>query len=118
MLQDVLSKGPAPLISDRQVVIFDFTGSAIRYFLWSFIPILLYCDSIKDEYIFICEEYLQIILGITLLSSLNSFYAGAKLYDALLFLGIRQINYFSNHKFLTDSGSLNTRGILNEIHHP
>ena len=83
------------------MVNFDFTGSPIGYFHWTIIPILLYSDSIKDEYIFIWEGYSQIIPGITLLTSLYSFYAAAKLYDALQSLWIRQINYFSNPEITT-----------------
>ncbi len=46
------------------------------------------------------------------------FYAGSKHYDGSQFLGIRQIKDNSTTKVLTESGELNTSGILGYIRHP
>lgn len=86
--------------------------------LVTFIPIILYAESIDSKYIFTWSGYLQIIRGIILLISIYLFFAGAKLYNALQFLGFRQIKYFSNHKSLTSDGNLDMSGILSVIRHP
>jgi protein-S-isoprenylcysteine O-methyltransferase Ste14 len=44
--------------------------------------------------------------------------AGAKHYDGLVFLGIRQIKSKSIHKSLTESGGLDMTGILGIVRHP
>lgn len=102
------------------------TGSMTRFYrlffnlfsLVTFIPIILFSISIKGENFFRWTGYLQFIRGIAIFTSLYLFYAGAKHYDALQFLGIRQMKNFSNHKALTDSGNLNISGILSVIRHP
>ena len=101
-------------------------GSRTRFYrlffnlfsLLTFVPILLFSISIKDEAFFSWTGYLQIIRGIAVFSSLYLFYAGAKHYNALQFLGIRQIKNYSNHKTLNESGNLDIGGILSVIRHP
>jgi hypothetical protein len=98
---------------------FRFYRISYNFFSFvTFMPIILYAEFIKGENIFIWGGYLQIIRGIILLISLFLFIAGAKHYDGLVFLGIRQIKYFSNHKSLTDSGCFDVSGILSVIRHP
>ena len=88
------------LISDKFVSIINTKfGSRRRFYriffnlfsLVTFIPILLYSIIIKSEYLFIWTGYLQLIRGLAMIASIYLFYAGAKHYDALQFLGIRQI---------------------------
>jgi len=101
-------------------------GSRIRFYriafnlfsLITFIPIIFFALSIRGEYIFSWTGYLKLIQGFVLFISLYLYFSGARHYDALQFLGIRQLKNFSNHKTLTDSGYLDTRGILNVIRHP
>ena len=93
----------------------------ISYNLFSlitFIPIILYSELNTGDYIFIWNGHLETIRGAILLFSLFLFSAGAKHYDGLVFLGIRQIKFFSNHKSLKESGGLDMSGILSVIRHP
>jgi protein-S-isoprenylcysteine O-methyltransferase Ste14 len=101
-------------------------GSRTRYYrlffnlfsLLTFVPIILFSLSIKGEAFFSWTGYLQLLRAIAIFTSLYLFYAGARHYDALQFLGIRQIRSSSNHRTLTDSGHLDISGILGVIRHP
>lgn len=84
----------------------------------TFLPIILFSILIKSEYIFIWTGYLQILRGIIIFFALYLFYAGARNYDGLQFLGIRQVRNNSNQKSLTGDGNLNMSGILKLIRHP
>ncbi len=46
------------------------------------------------------------------------FFAGAKHYDMLQFLGLRQISAGTSHSALTETGMLDTTGILGITRHP
>jgi protein-S-isoprenylcysteine O-methyltransferase Ste14 len=46
------------------------------------------------------------------------FFAGSRLYDMLQFLGLRQIRTGSSHSALTETGTLDTAGILGVTRHP
>jgi len=101
-------------------------GKRIRFYrisfnifsLVTFIPIIIFAISIRGEYFFRWTGYFQIIQGIVIFISLYLYLAGARHYNVLQFLGIHQIKYFSNHKSLTESGHLDTSGILSIIRHP
>lgn len=86
--------------------------------LVTFIPIIIFAKTIQSEYLFRWTGYLQLFRGIVIFLSLFLFYAGAKSFDLLQFLGIRQIRNFSNNKLPTDLGNLNMDGILSVIRHP
>jgi protein-S-isoprenylcysteine O-methyltransferase Ste14 len=51
-------------------------------------------------------------------NSVQSFYAGAKHYDGLQFIGIRQIREKESRKGLTEAGGIDTTGILGVVRHP
>jgi protein-S-isoprenylcysteine O-methyltransferase Ste14 len=115
------------LISNKFIsIIKSKLGTKYRFYrlaynlfsLVTFVPIILYSESIKGDYIFVWSGYLQIIRGAILLISIFLFIAGAKHYDGTVFLGIRQIKYLSNQKSLTDSGNLDVKGILSVLRHP
>jgi protein-S-isoprenylcysteine O-methyltransferase Ste14 len=84
----------------------------------TFVPIILYASTLNSGYIYQWAGYAQIPRIIAIILSLFLFYAGGRHYDGLQFLGIRQIRAQTNHKSLTDTGDLNTRGILRIIRHP
>jgi protein-S-isoprenylcysteine O-methyltransferase Ste14 len=46
------------------------------------------------------------------------FFAGARHYDMLQFLGLRQIRTGTSHSALTETGTLNTTGVLGITRHP
>ncbi len=55
-----------------------------------------------------------ILLGITVLL----FFFGGRRYDALQMLGIKQIRERTSNKVITDTGELDTSGILGITRHP
>ncbi len=84
----------------------------------TFLPIIYFFEFNGGEDIFIWQGYLHLIQGSFLLIALFLFVAGSKHYDGLVFLGIFQIKDFSSQKSLSESGELDTGGILNVIRHP
>jgi len=115
------------LISNKFISFIQITlGTKFRFYrifyntfsLITFFPIILYSEFNKGEYIFTWTGNSRIIQGAMLAISLFLFIAGTKHYDGLVFLGIRQIKSFSNQKALTESGDLDTNGILSVIRHP
>lgn len=102
------------------------TGENARFYrityntisLVTFVPIMLFASSLRGENIFTWSGYLQIIRILIIVITILLFYAGAKHYDSLQFLGLRQIKNFSNHNSLKKDGGLDKSGILNVIRHP
>jgi protein-S-isoprenylcysteine O-methyltransferase Ste14 len=82
------------------------------------IPVVLYTLSIRGPVIFRWEGYLVIVQVLLLATSIFLFVAGAKHYDLLTFLGIRQIRRETSSGALTASGLLDTTGIHGVIRHP
>lgn len=82
------------------------------------IPVLVYSYSVKSEILFRWEGLYIIFQAIIVVISFYFFYSGAKYYDGLQFLGIRQIKEDNLHKLLSQSGQLDTKGILCVTRHP
>jgi protein-S-isoprenylcysteine O-methyltransferase Ste14 len=55
-----------------------------------------------------------VVLGLAVLL----FYLGGRHYDALQFLGVKQIQEGNSNKVITDTGELDTSGILGITRHP
>jgi protein-S-isoprenylcysteine O-methyltransferase Ste14 len=82
------------------------------------IPVVLLAYSIQTQVIFQWNGYMRIgqviLLGIAVLL----FFFGGRRYDALQMLGIKQIRERTSNKVITDTGELDTSGILGITRHP
>jgi protein-S-isoprenylcysteine O-methyltransferase Ste14 len=82
------------------------------------IPVALFAHSTQTEVIFNWYGYMRIgqviLLGIAVLL----FFLGGRHYDAGQMLGIKQIRERTSHRVLTDTGELDTSGILGITRHP
>lgn len=82
------------------------------------IPVAVYSYSVQSEPVFRWGGYLRIFQVLLFLIAVLLFLAGIKHYDALQFLGIRQLKERTNQDGLTKSGGLNATGVLGMIRHP
>lgn len=82
------------------------------------IPVALFAHSIQTQVIFTWSGYMRIgqvmVLGLTALL----FFLGGRHYDAYQLLGIKQIQEGTSNKLITDTGELDTSGILGITRHP
>jgi protein-S-isoprenylcysteine O-methyltransferase Ste14 len=86
--------------------------------LVTLIPVFVYEQSLRGPMLFHWEGFLILFQVILLISVLMLFLAGARHYDLLQFSGLRQIKTGSSHKALTETGKLDTTGILDITRHP
>ncbi|MFC1596712.1 methyltransferase family protein [Planctomycetota bacterium] len=82
------------------------------------IPIILFAQSMEGHVLFRWEGFLIVFQLLLLGLAGFLFFAGARHYDMLQFLGFRQIMTGALHGALTESGQLNTSGILGVTRHP
>ena len=94
----------------------------ISYNIFSFlslIALMLFEKSLATSLLFDWNfGYLQLLQVLLLMLSLLLFYLGAKQYDGMEFLGIRQLKHGFKSKTLSTSGKIQTKGILGVIRHP
>lgn len=98
-----------------------FRTYRILYNLFSlitFLPLMWYSYSLKNEIIFNWSGYFQIARISILLTCFLLFFAGSRSYDLLSFFGFRQIQKGEHHKTMSENGNLSTAGILGIIRHP
>jgi len=86
--------------------------------LVTLIPVVLYANSMEGEPLFSWEGYWRVVQVLLLAASVFLFVAGARHYDALSFLGLRQLRDRDSCVGLTESCGLNTSGILGVMRHP
>jgi len=86
--------------------------------LVALIPVLLYSYQIKGQLIYTWEGYLIIIQFILFMIAFILFLTGARKYDMMQFLGIRQIQSGQSHTPLTESGKIDMSGVLGITRHP
>lgn len=84
----------------------------------TFLPLLFYSKSLKGSVLFSWEGYLTIIQIALLIIVVFLFIAGGMKYDMLEFFGIRQIKTGKSHSILSESGDIDTSGILSITRHP
>ena len=101
-------------------------GPAFRFYrlfynliaILTLIPVLIIAYSIQTQVIFQWNGYLRIgqviLLGIAVLM----FFLGGRKYDVRQMLGIKQIKEGTSNKALTDTGELDTSGVLGITRHP
>ena len=82
------------------------------------IPVALFAYSIPPQVIFYWNGYMRIGQVILLGLAVLLFFLGGRHYDARQFLGIKQIREGTANKLLTDTGELDTSGILSITRHP
>jgi protein-S-isoprenylcysteine O-methyltransferase Ste14 len=82
------------------------------------IPVILYGRSLHAPVIFRWEGFVIVFQVLLLTIGILLFLAGARHYDMLQFLGIRQIRTGASHGALTATGRLHTTGILRITRHP
>ncbi|MHC4398315.1 MAG: methyltransferase family protein [Planctomycetota bacterium] len=82
------------------------------------IPVILYAQSIESHVLFRWEGFLIVFQVLLLALAGLLFFAGARHYDMLQFLGFRQMMTGTSHGALTESGQLSTSGILGVTRHP
>ena len=101
-------------------------GSKYRFYrlffnliaILTLMPVALVAYSIQTQVIFPWNGYMRIgqviLLGIAALL----FFLGGRHYDARHMLGIKQIREGKSNKVLTDTGELDTSGVLSITRHP
>ncbi|MFC1828222.1 methyltransferase family protein [Thermodesulfobacteriota bacterium] len=101
-------------------------GSGFRFYrlifnavaVVSLVPVVLYGHSIRGAAVFHWNGPGVLLRAILLAAAVGLFFAGAKHYDFFQFLGVRQIKDNNMHGAITESGRLDTTGILNMTRHP
>jgi protein-S-isoprenylcysteine O-methyltransferase Ste14 len=82
------------------------------------IPVALFAYSIQTQVIFDWNGYSRIGQVTLLWIAVLLFFLGGRHYDARQFLGIKQIKVGTSNKILTDTGELDTSGVLGITRHP
>lgn len=82
------------------------------------VPVILYNQAIQGPPVFRWEGFMIIFQVFLLAIVVLLFFAGARHYDMLQFLGLRQIRTGTSHSTLTETGNLDTTGILSITRHP
>jgi len=82
------------------------------------IPVLFYSGSLRGDSFFLWSGAWRPIQLILVMGALALFYSGGRHYDLRQFLGIRQVMEHEWRKGLTETGGLDTTGILGVIRHP
>jgi protein-S-isoprenylcysteine O-methyltransferase Ste14 len=86
--------------------------------LITLVPVLLYSASIPGEPLIRWQGYFKILQLFLFVCALYFFIAGMMNYDMLQFMGIRQIRNGESHVSLSESGTLNTTGVMGITRHP
>ncbi|MBW2171171.1 MAG: hypothetical protein JRF69_04190 [Deltaproteobacteria bacterium] len=82
------------------------------------IPVAIYSYAVQGESVFVWDGYLRMLQVFLFLIAIFLFSAGVTHYDALQFLGIRQVKQRSISEGMTKTGELNATGILGIMRHP
>jgi protein-S-isoprenylcysteine O-methyltransferase Ste14 len=82
------------------------------------VPVMLFAYSVRTQPIFSWDGYLRIVQVLLLGTAVLLFFLGARHYDARQLLGIKQIQEGTSDKAITDSGKLDTSGVLGMVRHP
>ena len=86
--------------------------------LATLIPVMVFEQSLRGPMLFRWQGFLILFQVLLLISALLLFLAGARHYDLLQFSGFRQIKTGSSHNALTETGELDTTGVLDITRHP
>jgi protein-S-isoprenylcysteine O-methyltransferase Ste14 len=86
--------------------------------LLTLIPVIWYTFSLQTEAVFDWHGYLRPVQVILIGTGVMLFFLGVRKYDARRFLGLSQLNETESSMGITQSGELNTSGILAVMRHP
>ena len=101
-------------------------GDSYRYYrlffniisILTLLPVLLYSSTLHLEPFFTWSGAWRPVQLFLALGALALFYGGGRHYDMFQFLGTRQIAEHESKGGLTESGGLDTSGILGVVRHP
>ena len=101
-------------------------GSKYRFYrlffnliaILTLIPVALFVSSIRTQAIFHWDGYLRIGQVFLLVIAFWLFFLGGRHFDIRQVLGIKQIKERTSNKAITDTGELDTSGILGITRHP
>ena len=82
------------------------------------IPVLIYSGTLHGDTFFSWSGVWRPVQFFLALGALTLFYAGGRRYDLQQFLGVRQVIENESGKGLTETGGIDTSGILGVIRHP
>ena len=82
------------------------------------IPVASYASSIRTQAIFNWDGYMRIGQVLLLVIALLLFFLGGRHYDIRQVLGITQIKEGTLNKAISDTGELDTSGVLGITRHP
>jgi len=86
--------------------------------LTTFIPLVLYSQSLKGLVLFRWQGYMTMVQCVLLVIVMALTISGLLKYDLLQLIGFRQIKYGKSDSALSESGELDTSGILGLTRHP
>jgi methanethiol S-methyltransferase len=81
-------------------------------------PVIWYKYSLQTEPLFEFSGYLQGLQIVSICLAVILFFLGAKKYDSRRFLGLSQLKESESAPGITQSGGLDTSGVLSIIRHP
>lgn len=101
-------------------------GSKYRYYrlFYNFvafatlIPVILYSANLKGPVVFHWDGFISIFRFVLMAASILLFILGAFKYDLLQLLGIRQIISGNSFSALSETGDIDTSGVLSLTRHP
>ncbi len=101
-------------------------GSRFRYYrlfynavaVLTLVPVVLFSYSLRTQPLFSWDGYLRIVQVLLFGTAVLLLFLGARHYDARQLLGIRQIQEGTLNEAATESGKLDTSGVLDIIRHP
>ncbi len=82
------------------------------------IPVALFAYSIRTQVIFRWSGYLRLGQVLLLGAAVLLFYLGTRHYDVRQLIGIKQIRERTSNMAITDTGQLDTSGVLGITRHP
>jgi len=82
------------------------------------IPVLIYSGSLRGDPFFTWSGAWRPVQFFLALGAMALFFAGGRHYDLRQFLGIRQVMEHEWKRGLTETGGMDTSGILGVIRHP
>ena len=82
------------------------------------IPVVLFAFSIRTQTIFHWNGYMRIGQVLLIVIAIVLFFLGGRHYDAGQFLGIKQIKRGTRNRAISNTGELETAGVLGMTRHP
>lgn len=104
----------------------DRLGSKYRFYrlfynlfaLTTLIPLTLYGAELRGQVLFRWDGFLVIFQLMLAITALYLFVSGAIKYDLMQFFGIRQIKSGNSYSALSETGAIDTSGVLSLTRHP